>query len=77
MRICAGLIPADSGTVSVGGRIGYCPQTPGLFELLTTDHHLVMMGCGAGIDRVESLRIGHEILEDFGYPIGDQSATLG
>jgi ABC-type multidrug transport system, ATPase component len=73
MRICAGLVRSDSGEVSVGGRIGYCPQVPGMFELLTADDHLVMFGRGAGIDRTESLRRGREILEEFGYPVRERS----
>ena len=75
MRICAGLIRADSGTVSVAGSVGYCPQIPGLFELLTAEDHLVMFGRAAGIDRTESLRRGHAILEEFGYPRRDRSVT--
>ena len=75
MRICAGLVRPDSGSVRIGGRIGYCPQAPGLFELLTADEHLVMFGRGAGIGRVESLRRGHAILEEFGYPIGQRVVT--
>jgi ABC-type multidrug transport system ATPase subunit len=72
LRICAGLIRADAGKVTVDGRLGYCPQTPGLFELLTADDHLVMFGRGAGLGRAESLRRGHEILEEFGYPLHEQ-----
>ena len=75
MRICAGLVRADSGVVTVGGRIGYCPQIPGLFELLTADDHLVMFGRGAGIDRAKSLCRGHEILEEFGYPHHERAVT--
>lgn len=75
MRICAGLIRADSGDVRVGGRIGYCPQAPGLFELLTADDHLVMFGCGAGISRADSLRRGHEVLAEFGFPSDDRAVT--
>ena len=75
MRICAGLVRADAGVVTVGGPIGYCPQIPGLFELLTADDHLVMFGRGAGIDRAESLRRGHEILEEFGYPHHERTVT--
>jgi ABC-type multidrug transport system ATPase subunit len=75
MRICAGLARADSGEVTVGGRIGYCPQIPGLFELLTADDHLVMFGRGAGLDRAESLRRGNEILAEFDYPLRERHVT--
>ncbi len=75
LRICAGLLRADGGSVTVGGRIGYCPQIPGLFELLTADHHLVMFGRGAGIDRAESLQRGHAILAEFGYPLHERHAV--
>lgn len=76
MRICAGLIRADTGTVRVGGRIGYCPQIPGLFDLLTTDDHLVMFGRGAGFGRDESIERGHSILAEFGYPLHEKAVTL-
>ena len=75
MRICAGLIRADAGRVTVGGAIGYCPQLPGLFELLTADDHLVMFGRGVGMGRAESLARGHELLEEFGYPLHERSVT--
>ncbi len=75
VRICAGLVRPDAGRVVVTGRIGYCPQLPGVFELLTADEHLVMFGRGAGISRSESLRRGHAILEEFGYPRDDRTVT--
>jgi ABC-type multidrug transport system ATPase subunit len=59
----------------VGGRIGYCPQAPGLFELLTADDHLVMFGRAAGISRAGSLQSGHAILEEFGYPLRERAVT--
>jgi ABC-2 type transport system ATP-binding protein len=75
MRICAGLLRADAGAVLLGGRIGYCPQIPGLFDLLTTDDHLVMFGRGAGIGREESIRRGHAILAEFGYPLYEKKTV--
>lgn len=75
MKICAGLIRCDTGEVRVAGPIGYCPQNPGLFELLTADDHLVMFGRGAGIGRSESLRRGHGILAEFDYPLHERSVT--
>ena len=75
MRICAGLLRPDAGTVTLGGRLGYCPQAPGVFELLTADDHLVMFGRGVGLDRAESLRRGRAILEEFGYPLDERDVT--
>ena len=72
MRICAGLTSPTSGTVRIEGHLGYCPQSPGLFDLLTADDHLVMFGCGAGIDRTEALERGHRILGEFGYPVRER-----
>ena len=75
MRICAGLVRADSGRVFVEGEIGYCPQAPGLFELLTADDHLVMFGRGRGMARAEALQRGHAVLEEFGYPLHERAVT--
>lgn len=74
LRICAGLLRADTGTVHVGGRIGYCPQGSGLFELLTADDHLVMFARGAGMSRAEGLRRGYEILAEFEFPVHERLA---
>ena len=73
LRICAGLVRADAGTVTVGGRIGYCPQAAGMFELLTADDHLVMFGRGAGIDRSDALHRGRAILEEFGFLVRERA----
>ena len=75
VRICAGLLRPDAGTVTVRGGIGYCPQSPGVFELLTADEHLVMFGRGAGICRADALRRGHAILEEFGYHAAERAVT--
>lgn len=75
LRICAGLLRHDGGTVTVTGRTGYCPQTPGLFDLLTADEHLVMFGRGLGLARAESIAEGRRLLEEFGFPVGRPLAT--
>lgn len=74
LRICAGLLPADAGSIRVGGRIGYCPQASGLFERLTADDHLVMFARGAGMSRANGLRRGHELLAEFGFPLTERLA---
>ena len=75
LRICAGVLRADAGTVEVAARIGYCPQSPGLFELLTADEHLVMFGRGIGLTREAALQRGHGLLAEFGFPIGPKVVT--
>ena len=42
LRICAGLETADTGTVRRCAAIGYCPQEPALFDLLTPAGHLAL-----------------------------------
>ena len=75
VRICAGLVRPDAGSVRVVGGVGYCPQTPGLFDLLTADEHLVMFGRGAGLTREVSLARGHALLDEFGFPGGRRLMT--
>jgi ABC-2 type transport system ATP-binding protein len=60
LRICAGLIEPDRGTVHRRGRVGYCPQEPGVFDHLTVAEHLRLFG---GV--VEGARL----LAELGLPV--------
>jgi ABC-2 type transport system ATP-binding protein len=73
LRICAGLIGPDSGRVAVGGRVGYCPQEPGLFDLLSADEHLALFAPGLGLSRDQGVREGRSVLSELGFPVGDRS----
>lgn len=42
MRICAGLIRSTISEVRVQRQVGYCPQIPGVLDLLTADEHLLL-----------------------------------
>jgi ABC-2 type transport system ATP-binding protein len=68
LRICAGLLAADAGQVRAAGRIGYCPQEPGVFDLLTAEEHLILFGRAAGLPRAAALSQGRELLQSFGFP---------
>lgn len=70
LRICAGLLDPDAGSVRRRGRIGYCPQDPALFELLTASEHLVLFGRALGLDRTAALEQGGAILAEFGFRDG-------
>jgi ABC-2 type transport system ATP-binding protein len=73
LGICAGLVRPDHGVVSVGGRVGYCPQEPGLFELLSADEHLTLFAPAFGLSKERALDDGHALLAEFGFPSGDRS----
>ena len=68
VRIIAGIDGHDGGEIRVDGRIGYCPQEPGLLDLLSADEHLVFFGRGLGLARAESHRVGHELFDSLGFP---------
>ncbi|HEY7816358.1 MAG TPA: ATP-binding cassette domain-containing protein [Nakamurella sp.] len=59
LRICAGLLAPDTGSVRVWGRTGYCPQEPGLYDQLTADEHLTLFG---------PLDQGRSLLAELGFP---------
>lgn len=71
LRICAGLVRPEAGEVEVRGRIGYCPQEPGLLDLLNANDHLVLFGRGLGLGREEALDVGGRILQELHFPVGD------
>jgi ABC-2 type transport system ATP-binding protein len=75
LRICGGLFAPDAGTVEVEGRIGYCPQDPGVLELLTVDEHLELFGRAMDLSSKEALEAGHRILADLRFPVGDETVA--
>lgn len=44
MKILVGALRPDAGTVTVSGRLGYCPQEPVIYERLTCDEHFELFG---------------------------------
>jgi ABC-2 type transport system ATP-binding protein len=75
MRICARLLTPQAGTLRIDGRVGYCPQIPGLHELLTADEHLALFSPALGLTREEGVRRGRELLAGFGFPDGEHAQT--
>jgi ABC-type multidrug transport system ATPase subunit len=75
LRVSAGLIESDRGEVSAAGRIGYCPQEPGVLDLLTADEHLAFFGTGMDIPRPRALREGRALLEEFGFPLEERTVA--
>ena len=75
MRVCAGLLRPHGGTVAATGRVGYCPQEPGIIDLLTAEEHVLLLGCAAGLSRGEARTRGLSLLESFGFPPGERSVA--
>ena len=75
LRICAGLVAPDEGQVTAHGRIGYCPQDPGLLDLLTADEHLAYFGAAVGLRRGEALATGRALLTELGYAAADATVA--
>lgn len=74
LRVCAGLLSPEAGTVHRSGPVGYCPQEPGLVDLLTAHEHLALFGAAAGLSRATARATGTALLESFGFP-NDQRAV--
>jgi ABC-type multidrug transport system ATPase subunit len=75
LRICAGLMRSDSGRVDVVGRLGYCPQQPGLFDLLSADEHLALLAPALGLSRRQAINEGHRLLAEFAFPVAERTQT--
>jgi ABC-2 type transport system ATP-binding protein len=75
MQICAGLIRPDGGELQLRGRVGYCPQVPGLFDLLNADEHLALFAPALGLTEEQVAREGRTLLGELGFPVGDRSPT--
>jgi ABC-2 type transport system ATP-binding protein len=73
LRICAGLVQPERGEVVVRGRVGYCPQEPGLFDLLSADEHLELFAPALGLSRERGRAEGLALLAELGFPTGDRA----
>jgi ABC-type multidrug transport system ATPase subunit len=71
LRICAGLLKPDTGTVRAGGRIGYCPQDPGLLDRLTATEHLELFAPAAQTpagSAAVAMDRGRALLDELHFP---------
>ena len=64
LRILAGDLRPDAGTVAIGGRSGYCPQAVVLDEALTVDQHVRYFRAAYGIGCTAR---ADDLIERLGY----------
>ena len=49
MKILVGALEPDAGTVTHAGNMGYCPQSPVVYERLTCDEQFELFGMAYGM----------------------------
>jgi ABC-2 type transport system ATP-binding protein len=64
LRILAGDLRPDAGTITIRGRLGYCPQVAVLDEALTVDQHLRYFQVAYGI---ASQRRAGQLIDRLGF----------
>lgn len=66
LKICAGTLAPDEGTMTRHGSVGFCPQDPGLLPRLTIDDHLRCFGAGLGLSPTAAVDRGRRHLRRLG-----------
>jgi ABC-type multidrug transport system ATPase subunit len=72
MKILVGALPADAGTVTRPGGLGYCPQEPVLYERLTCDEHFNLFAHAYGLTSEQERRARRDLYTHLGF---EQYAT--
>jgi ABC-2 type transport system ATP-binding protein len=67
MKILVGALAPDGGTVSVAGRLGYCPQEPQVYERLTCDEHFELFGHAYSLTSADQLLARRGLYEALGF----------
>lgn len=67
MEIIVGLLTRDGGEVERPGRLGYCPQSPMLWEKLTVAEHFALFARAYGIDDTQRDRAAGRLLEELQF----------
>jgi len=67
MQIIVGLQASDGGEVQRPSRLGYCPQTPMLWEKLTVDEHFRLFAQAYGLDELTSEQAVTDLLEELQF----------
>ncbi|TDW28879.1 ABC transporter family protein [Cryobacterium psychrophilum] len=67
MKILVGEIRADQGMISRSGRLGYCPQTPLVYDRLSCDEHFDLFGRAYGMTEQEMAASRESIYNEFGF----------
>lgn len=67
LRILIGLWKADKGKITIGGKIGYCPQEPLIFPQLTVQEHFRYFSAAYGLKKETWQPRCEELLEQLNF----------
>lgn len=67
MQIVVGLLAADSGSVRRPESLGYCPQSPMLWDKLTVDEHFELFGRAYDMDEATRDRTVATLLDELQF----------
>jgi len=79
MKIVAGLLERDGGSVERSGKLGYCPQTPLLWEKLTVAEHFELFARAYELGSASAAAATEDLLAELqfegyrGYRVEDLS----
>jgi ABC-2 type transport system ATP-binding protein len=67
MQIVVGLLRRDRGSVERPARLGYCPQTPTLWDKLTVDEHFELFARAYRLDEERLARSSGALLDELQF----------
>lgn len=67
MQIVIGLLKRDGGEVVRPERLGYCPQTPMLWDKLTVEEHFALFGRAYDLSQEDARGKERELLEELDF----------
>lgn len=67
MQVIVGLLARDGGTLSVPGRLGYCPQQPLLWDKLTVGEHFELFAKAYELEEQAAVPSRDALLGELGF----------
>lgn len=67
MQIVVGLLKRDAGEVERPAKLGYCPQLPMVWEMLTVGEHFQLFGRAYGLDEEATDRTEEALLDELQF----------
>jgi len=67
MKIIAGMLASDGGSVELNGSLGYCPQLPELWRKLTVAEHFRLFSAAYDLEPDAAHRAEASLLDDLGF----------